>query len=212
MHPYICEYQMPNDKECFINQVNQECYDHCASTWDRFPFPHILPTMVKKHYHFPLSKKVLDVGSGTGILAKWLADEGFDVFCIDPSAEMVRRCKAKGLNIQQRTLQEYEPPIKFGMIFAILSLIHVPKEEFEDQIKKLANALEPQGLLFLGMLEGKGEGFFEGPPYPRFFAYYSENEIRQNVGPYFEVIDYNYVKNGIGYMLFVLRKKNPIPT
>lgn len=207
-HPMI--YQMPDKKLETINQINQACYDHCANQWDRFPFPDILPLFIQKYYQPSLGQAVLDVGSGTGMLAQWLKDQGFDVLCIDPSLEMVRRCKAKGLQAKQITLQEFVHSGSFGMIFAILSLIHIPKDDFSFQLKKLAAILPNDGLLFLGMLEGRGEKFCEGPQYPRFFAYYSRQEIEDKVKPYFTVVDYHYTKVGIGYMLFVLKKKKNV--
>lgn len=188
-----------------IDKVNQACYDNCASIWDRFPFPEALPGFVKKYYQPSLGKRVLDVGSGTGIVAKWLADQGFDVLCIDPSPEMVRRCREKGLSTLQTSLQSYQPDGQFGMIFAILSLIHVPKKDFVLQIKKLADALPEGGILFLGMLEGHGEGFSEGGQYPRYFAYYTSQEIEKQT--HFTKLDeYSVKANGIGYLLFVLKK------
>lgn len=207
LDPAPIVYQMPDKKQEAIDKINQACYDNRASVWDRFPFPHALPAFVKKYYHPSLGKRVLDVGSGTGLLAKWLADQGFDVLCLDPSQEMVRRCRTRGLKTEQCTLQAYQPIGQFGMIFAILSLIHVPKEDFSVQLKKLADALPEGGMLFLGMLEGRGEGVYEGPDYPRFFAYYTPEELSAKVKPYFEQVDYDYAKGGgTGYMLFALKK------
>lgn len=191
-----------------IEKVNQACYDNCAYIWDRFPFPNVIPGFVQKHWDAKLGNRVLDVGSGTGILAKWLSDQGFDVFCIDPSPEMVKRCKEKGLNTLCSTVQNYNPDGQFSMIFAILSLIHVPKRDFASQIKKLADALPSGGILFLAMLEGHGEGVFEGPEYPRFFAYYTPEDILTKVDSFFVLKDFYSVKSDkIGYMLFVLGKK-----
>lgn len=206
--PYMeMVYQMP-EKRDRIDKVNQECYDNCASYWDRFPFPNILPKMIAKYYDGKLGNRVLDVGSGTGKLAKWLDDMGYDVLCIDPSPEMVRRCTEKGLKTLQSSIQEYQPEGQFSMIFAILSLIHVPKGEYSAQIKKLADAMPANGILFLAMIEGKEEGIFEGGKYPRFFAYYTPEEILSKTAPYFTKLDYQYEGYGnIGYLVFALKKK-----
>lgn len=200
-------YEVPHNRQEQIDKVNQACYDNCASIWDRFPFPEAIPKLVKRFYDPSLGNKVLDVGSGTGVLAKWLVEQGYDVQCIDPSPEMVRRCKAKGLQVQQCSMQQYVPHSQFGMVFAILSLIHVPKSDFAIQISKIAEVLPVGGILFLGMLEGSSEGYFEGPTYPRYFAYYTPQEIAAIVSPFFFQLDYHYMKSGIGYMLFTLKKK-----
>lgn len=183
------------------NKMNEDCYNTRASIWDRFPYPDSLPLFLKKYYDPRLGSKVLDIGSGTGVLAKWLANQGFQVLCLDPSQEMIKRCKEKGLKTVQTTLQDYQPEEKFGMIFAILSLIHVPKAELPAQLQKLSQALSEGGLLFLGMLEGSGEGVFE-QPFPRFFAYYIPQEIEALLHPYFIRLDY---VNHQGYMLWVLK-------
>jgi 2-polyprenyl-3-methyl-5-hydroxy-6-metoxy-1,4-benzoquinol methylase len=190
-----------------IDQVNQACYDNRAYLWDRFPFQNILPDLVHKYYIAQLGNRVLDVGAGTGVLAKWLVDEGFDVLCLDPSKEMVRRCREKKLTIIQSSIQNYQPDEGFAMIFAILSLIHVPKDDFAEQIDKLARALPANGILFLGMLQGRGEGIFEGPDFPRFFAYYQPEEILQVVKPAFTLLaEHGYYSGSVGYMLFALKK------
>jgi SAM-dependent methyltransferase len=46
---------------------------------------------------FRAGDRVLDLGCGTGDDAEWLASRGIQVTAIDPSAEMVRRARAKGV-------------------------------------------------------------------------------------------------------------------
>lgn len=195
-----------NYNQQHIDKVNQACYDNCADFWDRFPFPRELPEMIKSVDH-RLGKRIWDIGSGTEVLAKWLSDQGYDVVCIDPSPEMVRRCRAKGLFVEMNSIQSYRPSGTFSMVFAILSLIHVPKADFPAMIQKIADTLPKGGMLFLGMLEGYEEGIFEGSEYPRFFAYYRPEEIREKVQNLFIQKNYNYFKSGgHGYMLFALEK------
>lgn len=203
--PYTHEKQTFTQKD--IDNINEACYDNKAYLWDRFPFPSILPNYVKKYANTNLGTRVLDIGSGTGQLAIWLVAQGFNVQCIDPSLEMVKRCREKGLMTIQTTIQNYQPDSSFSMIFAILSLIHVPKATLPNQIKKISEALLQDGVLFLAMIEGQGEGFFNEADTSRFFAYYSAKEIEDILQPYFKKVDYHYLKSGsIGYMLFVFKK------
>lgn len=74
-----------------INALNQRCYDARADYWDRFPFADFLPPAIQRTFPSPKGKKALDIGSGTGKLALWLKNQGFDVICLDPSNEMVKR-------------------------------------------------------------------------------------------------------------------------
>jgi len=117
-----------------ILKVNNECYNHYADFWDRFPFPNAIPEALKKYYQPSLGTKVLDIGSGTGVLARWLKDQNFNVLCIDPSIEMVTRCQKKGLNTIKSTFQDFNSAEKFSVIFAILSLIHVPKKGIQPPV------------------------------------------------------------------------------
>lgn len=105
-----------------INAINQRCYDSQADYWLHFPFEDFLPTWIQKYHNPKLGMRVLDIGSGNGVLAQWLKDNHFDVLCIDPSSEMIRRCKKRGLKTIQTTIQDFESKDTYSSIFAILSL------------------------------------------------------------------------------------------
>ncbi len=188
-----------------IDAINNACYDNRAEYWNRFPFPEALSKMVKK-YGPKVGGKVLDIGSGTGVLAKWLQDAGFDVLCLDPSDEMVRRCRKMGLKTSQVRIQDFETDQKFAMVFAILSLIHVPKDEMKEQIEKIANMLDTEAVFFVGMISGRSEGIEEGSSgYSRFFSKYTKEEYSELLNPYFSVLE-SYLTNGnIKYFLLALR-------
>jgi 2-polyprenyl-3-methyl-5-hydroxy-6-metoxy-1,4-benzoquinol methylase len=184
--------------------LNEACYNNQASHWDRFPYPSSLPCFIEK-YDPKIGKKVLDIGSGVGVLAEYLQNKGFDVECIDPSIEMVRRTTTKGLKTTQARIQDFTTSSQYSMVFAILSLIHVPKKEFEMQIQKIASFLPSKGVFFLGLLEGAGEKI-SSDEYPRFFSYYMREEVEKKIFPYFKELDYSYhCSQGFGYMLFVLQ-------
>lgn len=85
--------------------------------------------------------RALDIGSGTGRLAEWLQENGFKVLCLDPSTEMVKRCRSKNLTTEQTTIQNFHTDQIFGLITAVLSLIHVPKKDMSSQLNRITNWL-----------------------------------------------------------------------
>lgn len=122
-----------------INALNKKCYDAQADQWNRFPFADFLPIAIQRSFPEPRGKKALDIGSGTGKFAAWLKNQGFDVHCLDPSDEMVKRCQKLGLTVSQATLQEFTTTETYDLVTAILSLIHVPKNEIQEQLTKIVS-------------------------------------------------------------------------
>lgn len=189
-----------------INAVNKDCYDHQADRWLRFPFKEILPKWVK-HYQ-PQGAKALDIGSGNGHFAKWLQENGFEVLCLDPSTEMAQRCRAKGLKTIETTLQDYREKETFDAIFAICSLIHIPKKEWPAEIDKIASLLNQGGYFYLALIEGKGEGYFEQEfEFPRFFSYFQREEVLEYLKERFELLEWKRVTGQTNYLLFALSRK-----
>lgn len=207
------EPMYPADKVPFnadeINAINRRCYDAKADYWDRLPFPDFLPSWIQ-NYHDPVSGwQALDIGSGTGRLALWLRDRGFHVICLDPSPEMVRRTKALGLETIQTTIQDYSTNAKFGLITAILSLIHLPKVDMPRQLQKISSMLVPGGTFALALIAGQGEGLSEKQSgYPRYFGYYTSVEIKDLLQNDFECLAERRVEGPVVYLVFLLRKKN----
>jgi 2-polyprenyl-3-methyl-5-hydroxy-6-metoxy-1,4-benzoquinol methylase len=190
-----------------INALNVRCYDARADVWDRMPFADFLPKQILLKHHLQAGMNALDIGSGTGMLAEWLAKQGFAVQCIDPSDEMVRRCRAKGLNTFQTTLQNFHPKEKFGLITAVLSFIHLPKREMAQELQRIAGWLNPEGTFVLAMIQGTGEGIGEKhSSHPRYFSYYTKEEILALTAPHFGCVFYTETHGPVSYLVFIFDK------
>ena len=57
-------------------------------------------------------RKVLDLGSGEGQIARWFADHGCDVLAIDGASEAVRACHERGLRAEQVDLTVQKPALE----------------------------------------------------------------------------------------------------
>lgn len=190
-----------------INAINKRCYNARADLWDRMPFGGVLPEKILQLRIPEAGMKALDIGSGTGMLAEWLARHGYDILCLDPSDEMVRRCQAKQLKTIQTTIQNFSTNEKFGLILAVLSLIHVPKADVPALFQRMDSWLNHEGLFVLGLIEGKGEGIGErDSKYPRYFSYYTREEILKTVPTHWSCVYENRVSGPVSYLIFVFRK------
>ncbi len=190
--------------------INIACYEQYAEFWNRFPFKEELPQWVYENRPSSQHPKALDIGSGTGVLAKWLVKQGYQVTCFDPTAEMVRRCREKKLDCQQTTLQEFQTDQTFDAIFAILSLIHIQKRELPLQLERIAGWLSSNGFFYVGLLGGKGEGLSPAKGMlPRCFSYFTKEEFIKLASPHFSYIKSCEFKGGeTTYLLMLFQKRS----
>lgn len=151
-------------------------YNHYSEFFDHIPFDKILPSLLQK---YKIGNKVLEVGSGAGALAEWLTQQGCLVTCVEPAEKLAYKARNRGLKVIQTTIQDFQTEESFDSVIAISSLIHVPKEEFPIQIEKLRKILVPNGLFFVSLIEGTGEGL-EDPAdvgKERYFAKWTKEEL-----------------------------------
>jgi ubiquinone/menaquinone biosynthesis C-methylase UbiE len=105
--------------------------------------------------------RVLDVGSGTGIVAKYLTEANLQVLGIDNSNEMNRIARKQApkarfieMNFKKLKLQE----TNFDAIVAFFSLLHVQKGIYRRTLQNILNHLRPNGYFVISMVEGNIEG------------------------------------------------------
>lgn len=130
----------------------------------------------------PKNSKILDAGCGPGQAAKRFAEKGHDATGIDLSRKMIEFAKQKAPNAKflVMDLEELEIKEKFDGIWAAFVLVHIPREKHQKIINGFYTLLKPGGILYLGMIQGKGERLMEEPynrNYKQWFVFVSKEEI-----------------------------------
>jgi SAM-dependent methyltransferase len=118
--------------------------------------------------------RVLDVGGGAGVHARWLAADGYEVLLIDPVPLHVEQARAAGLEAELGDARELDRPDASADVVLMLGpLYHLP--ERADRLRALAEArraLRPGGLLaaaaisrFASTLDGLRTGAIADPAF-----------------------------------------------
>jgi len=142
-------------------------------------------------------KKLLEIGAGPGRDSKFFQDQGLEVVCIDLSPAMVELCRQKGLTAYVMDMTNIDfPENSFDAVYAMNSLLHLTKAEFPDVLRRIAALLQKDGLAFIGVFGGPAhEGIWDNDRYTpkRFFSFFSDEALEQEVSKVFDVINFHCV-------------------
>lgn len=187
-----------------IDEVNQDFYDNSGNCFDAIPFHSILPELFLKHGK---GHTVLEIGSGPGALAIWLTKKGYEVTCLEPAKKLAKMASEKGLVVHPLTIQQFQSDLQYDCIVAISSLIHIPKKDLPDQIRKIAAFLKPEGIFFVSFIEGDDEGFEDPTKHGkmRYFARWTESNLDCIISPYFDILESHEIYNKKMDRTFLLR-------
>lgn len=126
--------------------------------------------------YLPENAELLDLGCGSGRDALWLQEAGFAVTLLDGSKQM---CQLAEIHTDQEVLNltfaEMDFQEVFDGIWACASLLHVPENEIDSIMGKVADALKPGGFLYMSFHYGD-EQEFRGK---RFYHDYTERSVKK---------------------------------
>jgi SAM-dependent methyltransferase len=113
---------------------------------------------------------------------------------------MVRFCQAKGLNARVMDMAHFDlPPATFDAVYAMNSLLHLPKKDLPAVLNHIQTVLKPDGLFYMGVYGGvDSEGIWEDDDYQpkRFFSFYTDDQLKQLLTAHFEIHSFTAVPYG----------------
>ena len=140
-------------------------------------------------------KTLLELGAGAGYDSQFFMSHGLIVTAVDISSEMVNNCKKKGIEAYEMDFYNLSSlSRKFDCLYAINTLLHVPKTDLCHVLNEINLVLETNGLFYMGLYGGQDtENEFvksEVSDAPRFFAMHSERYLKTALENYFEILDF----------------------
>ena len=137
-------------------------------------------------------QSLLELGAGPGYDSQFFMSNGLNVVAIDISGEMIKKCREKSIEAYEidyynlTTLNK-----KFDSIYAINTLLHVPKDDLPLVLKEIYSVLNPHGLFYMGLYGGEDTENelvkSEISDSPRFFAYHSEKYLKTVLSELFQI-------------------------
>ncbi|MFC0189637.1 class I SAM-dependent methyltransferase [Fictibacillus aquaticus] len=156
---------------------------------------------------------ILNLGSGPGQHALYMQGKGLDLTCIDLSENMVQSCKAKHLNAFQMDFYNLDfEKSTFDGVFAMNTLLHVPKDSLVSVLENIKRILKPGGIFYMGVYGGMdSEGVWKDDLYEpkRFFSFFEHEDIKKTVENVFKLIEFKVIPikgDGPDYQSILLRK------
>lgn len=153
------------------------------------------PELEKFTSHLAPGTHVLDVGCGSGRDSLWLKNHGFEVTSIDACRELAFLASDYiGQEVLVQDFRSYVKNNEFDGIWACASLLHCPRSEISDVLKRLIEALKPAGFFFMSFKYGEGEVL---DPLGRYFNNYTMETLRLEINKIPDVMTIDVWENTI---------------
>lgn len=136
----------------------------------------------------PEGGAVLDLGCGSGRDSREMLERGYDVTALDGSEEMCALAEIHtGLEVLHMKFDELDFDEVFEGIWACASLVHVESSKMPSVLRKIRQALEMDGILYLSVKKGD----FEGYRNERYFTDYQRSDLKELFAQVdgFEILD-----------------------
>ena len=124
----------------------------------------------------PQQAYILDLGCGSGRDTKAFLDAGCKVDAVDGSRELCRIASGyTGIPVKEMLFQDLAAEKVYDGIWACASILHMPKTELLETVKKIGLALKADGVFYASFKYGTFEGMRKG----RYFTDFTEETLSE---------------------------------
>lgn len=119
--------------------------------------------------------RILDLGCGSGRDTLRFLRDGYDVTPTDGSPELCAIAeRLTGVPVRHQLFQELDDVDAYDGVWACSSILHLPRPELADVLRRIARALHAGGVLYTSFKHGEDEGVRNG----RYFTDFTEPTLR----------------------------------
>lgn len=155
--------------------------------------------------------KILEIGVGGGRDARELISMGYEYVGVDISDGLleIARENNPGVSFLHQSVYELSfEPKSFDGFWASAVLLHVPKDKIDKALQRIHDVVRDDGIGFISLHYGEGEGIKTSEKGDRYFAYYTYPEfikvLRRNRFDVIESIQKDQ-ESGKTWLYFIVR-------
>jgi len=160
-------------------------------------------------------KTLLELGAGAGYDSQFFMNGGLEVTAIDLSGEMVKKCREKDIDAYELDFYNLSSlNKKYDCIYAINTLLHVPKADLWQVLNEIDLVLETDGLFYMGLYGGDDTESeimkSEVSDAPRLFTLHSEKYLKATLKNHFRILSFESFETGAEKDIFhsiIMRKQ-----
>ncbi len=117
---------------------------------------------------------ILDFGCGSGRDAKAFLEAGYQVDATDGSEEVCQKATDyTGIPVKHMLFSDLNAVEQYDGVWACASILHLPKGELYDVMKRISIALKQDGVLYTSFKYGSFEGMKNG----RYFTNFTKKSL-----------------------------------
>jgi len=148
-------------------------------------------------------KTLLELGAGPGHDSLFFVENGLKVTAVDLSEKMTEKCREKGLEAYALDFYDLSSLNKrYSCVYAINTLLHVPKEDLCHVLHQINLVLEADGLFYMGLYGGQDTQseyvISEISDAPRYFVFHSAQYLTSVLSQTFIILDFLTLNVGTG--------------